>query len=92
MDHEVERARPTDPRLQAYQAGMELARRMGVGQLVDGSAFEHPFFQQGQTKKERRIKRQIHVISDTEHILTEETTETEVFTFGNDLFGKNERR
>jgi hypothetical protein len=92
MAGEVERIKPTDPREQAYQAGMELARRMGVGgssgevAVPEGDAFAHPFFQQGQNKRVQSTKKTVHVISDTEYILTEETTFIETNSFGNDIF------
>lgn len=96
---------PTPGGNSAYAAGMELAKRMGVngrpppGRAVSKrqddavdpfeEAFDTPFFKQGQTRRERTTKKTKHVISDTEYILTEETTEAEMFSFGDDIFKKD---
>ncbi|WP_406391358.1 hypothetical protein OG806_08230 [Streptomyces sp. NBC_00882] len=53
------------------------------------SYFENnPFFEQGQTKRQRETRREMHVISDTEYKLTESTIESEWFSFGRDIFMK----
>jgi carbohydrate-binding DOMON domain-containing protein len=91
---EEERKAMTDPRSDAYQQGMELMRQFQQGAEMAmpdmGSAFNHPFFaqnlQQGQVNRETKHKRSVHHINDTEYILTEETTTTETFSFGNNIF------
>ncbi|MEV8548188.1 hypothetical protein [Streptomyces sp. NPDC051572] len=55
------------------------------------SYFENnPFFEQGQTKRQRETKREMHVISESEYVMTETTIETEVFSFGRDIFMKGD--
>lgn len=91
---EPQRSSPLDPRDAAYQAGMELAQRMNGAEMArpdqGGDPFNHPFFaanlQQGQIKKETSHKRSVHYINEDEYILTEETTTTETFSFGNNIF------
>jgi hypothetical protein len=83
---------PMDPRSSAYQAGMELAQQSGHDMVRpdDEDPFNHPFFaggfEQGQTRSQITHKKSVHVISEAEYILTEETTTTETFSFGNNIF------
>jgi len=58
-----------DPTGPAYQVGQALAGLIGS----NGET---------QVTRSRTAKRQAHVISETEVILTEETTETETTTYG----------
>ncbi len=48
----------------------------------------HPFFEQGQTKRQRQTTREMHVIGEDEYKLTETTIDTEWFSFGRDIFMK----
>jgi len=86
-----------DQRDAAYEAGRELAQMLspGRGELVRPdmhNGFDHPFFKggfsQGQQKRVQTHKRTVHVVSETEYILTEETTVTETFSFGDDIYRK----
>jgi hypothetical protein len=96
MSGEVERYRQRqrerlDPREDAYRAGYELMQRQAeLAQMGEEDPFNQPFFaqgfQQGQTKRETKHKRTVHNISETEYILTEETTTTETFSFGNSIY------
>ncbi|MFF5363172.1 hypothetical protein ACFY4I_27900 [Streptomyces scabiei] len=65
----------------------------GLDHASLASYFENnPFFEQGQTKRQRETRRQMHVISENEYILTESTIESEWFSFGRDIFMKEERK
>lgn len=80
---------PLDPRRDSYEMGMELAQRGGQVARPD-DAFSNPFFtggfEQGQTKRQTTHRRSVHVINENEYILTEETVEMDVFSFGNNIF------
>ena len=99
MTGEIERWRrpaqqvaPGDPREDAYKAGMDLVRQAHQDVVRPDAAdpFSHPFFagnfQQGRSTRETTHKRQVHYISETEYIMTEETTTKETLNFGNDIY------
>ena len=75
---------PFDPRSLSHAFGMELSRLLHEADMP-----------QGQQQRGREVKREVHVISETEYILTETTREFETFSFVTDFFqtykGSDER-
>lgn len=71
----------------------DLPMPRGLDHAALAGYFEnHPFFEQGQTKRERRTIREMHVVGEDEYTLTETTVETEWFSFGRDIFMKGDGR
>jgi hypothetical protein len=79
---EVENNQRDEPTRQAaYQAGIELARKM-AGHQSEVQPFSEAFFSQGKVVRQQTNQRKIHVINENEYIITETQFFSESQTFG----------